>query len=267
MYDLGDIVTLGLTVKDATGTLANAGAVTCTITKPDATTGTGTVTNPGAGTYQATFTSTLPGRHTVLWQATGANAGVEYDEFDVRPAASTALLSLADARQSLNFLATTNDQELKLYIDAATDLIEQEVGPILPRTITETVHGWGSIALSYTPVLSVTSINGQLTGSWNIDPTDINVDPTTGIMRRVSRDTFYDDYYTVVYVAGRSTVVPERFRQAARDVITNLWRSQRGSNAAPGMGNADGDTLSTTNALTPQVMRDLKWDMKIAGIA
>ena len=71
-YDLGDVATLAVQIKDSTGTLANAGALAATITLPDGTTTTPTVSNPSTGNYQISYITTQLGRHGIRWVATGA---------------------------------------------------------------------------------------------------------------------------------------------------------------------------------------------------
>lgn len=82
-YDLGDIVELTATVRDAAGALADAGAMTCTIALPDATTTVVAHTNPSTGKYAATYTPTQLGPHLAVWQATGTNAGLFRTTFTV----------------------------------------------------------------------------------------------------------------------------------------------------------------------------------------
>ena len=74
VFDLGDVANLTVTVRTTAGVIANAGAVTCTITKPDGTTTTASVVNTTTGIYSAGFTPPTAGRHLVRWVATGANA-------------------------------------------------------------------------------------------------------------------------------------------------------------------------------------------------
>ena len=134
-YDLGDVVPLGITITDSTGANANASAVTCTITLPDGTTSTGSVTNPSTGLYNCDFSPSQTGRHAVRWVATGTNASAYTDEFTVRDYADLGLLGLDEVKSHLNISATdtTLDEELRRFIDAATDLAEQYLGQILGR--------------------------------------------------------------------------------------------------------------------------------------
>lgn len=82
-YDLGDVVTLTCEVRDAAGALADAGAITCTITLPDHSTTVATHTHPSTGTYTADYQPTQLGAHLVVWRATGSNAGLFRSTFTV----------------------------------------------------------------------------------------------------------------------------------------------------------------------------------------
>ena len=62
-YDLGDVATLAVQIKDSTGTLANAGALAATITLPDGTTTTPTVSNPSTGPVCRYRCHRLPPKH------------------------------------------------------------------------------------------------------------------------------------------------------------------------------------------------------------
>ncbi len=61
-YDLADVVTLAVAIRDNTGALANATAVTATITKPDGTTTAAAVANPSTGNYTTAYVPTAAGR-------------------------------------------------------------------------------------------------------------------------------------------------------------------------------------------------------------
>ncbi len=85
-YDLGDVIALAVAITDSTGAAANAGAVTCTITRPDASTVSPAVANPATGSYSVVYTAAASGRYSVAWTATGANASAFTDTFTVAKA-------------------------------------------------------------------------------------------------------------------------------------------------------------------------------------
>lgn len=80
-----------------------------------------------------------------------------------------SIVSLADTKAQLNFRPgyTTDDAELQGFIDAATAIVEDIAGVILPRTIVgETYDGGGhEIALRSVPVISITAITETVSGA------------------------------------------------------------------------------------------------------
>lgn len=226
MYDLNGNYLLATNVYAADGTtLQNASTVTCTITFQDGT----VVAGPTAASTSATGVYTFPavttqaGRYTVEWISTGPN-DARSDTYDVRTTASISLLSLTDARKALNFVKTLNNEELRDYLDATTRLIENYIGPVIPRTFTETIYGTSVMSLTNRPVTAVTSITGVMTGAWVIPSSNVVFDSVTGIVQLNTRFGFYDEY-TVVYTAGWG--MSDDIAQAARVTLQHLWNNQR----------------------------------------
>lgn len=267
VLDAGDIWSQPFYVKDTTGALANAGAVTATVTLPDNTTAAGvTVTNPSTGTYLVTYPTALTqlGRYAVYVQATGSNACAMSDTFDVR--AQTALLSMADARATLNYDAgdTSDDEEIRDYLDVATDLLERRVGPVIPRAVTEDIRLSGDgFVTSYPPVISITSLTAVQTLGIAYTAADFQALSTGKVVRKDGAWLLGGFWYTVVYQAGRQGTVPPRFLQACRLILTDLWDNQRPKGIRPGIGVDDsiinGDTWQNVYTL---IGRDV-----LAGIA
>jgi hypothetical protein len=247
-YDLGAIVPLGTTVRDASGALANAGNMQVTVTLPDNTTTTvPSVAPTSTGTYAYDYPTTLAGRHTVRWVATGVNAGAYVDVFDVREAAPALLFSLAAAKAKLDIPATStgSDEELREFIEATTAAVEFFVGPVARRTVQQVVRGdrdaW---VLHTTPVLAVTAITPLQTWQQAIDVSGLDVDTHTGILRRTDGLWFYSGDYRVTYTAGRA-IVPPNVSLAAKLILQHLWRTNYGaSRGLTGIGGGD-DFLAT----------------------
>lgn len=233
MYDLGDVVGLQVTILDASNNPADATTVVATILKPDGTTVQPTVNHPGVGIYTLTYTPTDPGRYEVDWNATGTNASSFTDVFDVRSGASTQLFSLADAKNMLNITSTNLDEEIRDYIFAVTDVIEGKIGAVIPRTVVEQVQSYGSaLAVSVTPVISVTSLTPVLVGGYPFTTVGLVVDSLSGIIRRADRGTFLGDVYLATYQAGRPGPIPAAISMAARIILKHLWQVQRGTGRA-----------------------------------
>jgi len=236
-YDIGDVVTLTCTVRDAGGALADAGAITCTITLPDGTTTSPTPAHPSTGTYTATGPVSLEGLHGVLWAATGTNASAYRDSFTVL-AAGTPLLSLADVKARLNITDTTNDEELRRIAAAATARLAAETHRTLAsvtQTATVDMTGLGRtiVTLPKPCWLSITSVTDD---GASVDADDWRLDETGQTLTRRNGATWMGE----VTVTGRAGVTGDDLaiaQQAALELTAHLWETQRvpmGRNSAPG---------------------------------
>lgn len=252
---MADLVPLTINIKDVSGVLANASMVTLIITMPDGNFATPSVTNPSAGVYLCDYQPTQPGLHMVRWVATGINTAGFSDAFDVRDATPPYIVSLVDAKQFLNISSTTNDEELRGFIESATQVVENVVGPVLIRPITEVHTRPGPVVtLTQPPVIALVSMTSilpsqMLTGGQAYDVTQLDLDPDTGIVRRLDgyplgrrRTGFPPSPLRVVYTAGRRTV-PASITMATRVIINALWETQRGHSEGtrprPGGGRAN----------------------------
>lgn len=150
-----------------------------------------------------------------------------------------ALVTLTDVKPHLNITAsrTVNDAELQGFIDAATAVIEEYVGPVLPRTVTQLVSPSGTTILAG-PVLSVTSV----TDAYGLPTTTYVLDSAAGVLTGTT-PTFYPtgtlqapSLAAITYTAGLASV-PPTVRLATCFVVADLWNSsQRGSVPAPANG-------------------------------
>lgn len=233
-FDLGDVVPLTVEIRDSAGALANAGAVALTITLPDGTTASPAVSNPSTGRYQVDYTPATAGRYSVRWVATGANACAHTDAFDVAEATPPLIVSLRDTKTHLNMslTTTTNDEELRGFVSAATDAVEFLIGPVVVRTYTEVIEGPRRVlTLAHTPVVSVTTIAPVVTGGTTYLASDVDVDTNTGVVRLLAGGTFSGGPWRVTYKAGR-TVIQGNIRLATLIIVQHMWRTQRGSQLA-----------------------------------
>jgi hypothetical protein len=240
-------------ITDDNGALINVTTVVATITLPDGTTATPAVTNPTTGTYKIAYTPTQSGRHTIRWVGTGTSTAtltlpvVFTDEFDVDEAAPSGIVSLAEAKAHLNMTSTTNDEELRRYIDAATDFIESRIGYVVRRTVVETVYPSGGVLFLTGPVISLTTMVAAYGYSGVYSVANYSIAPGSAVLPNYGSSSLYYGPVTVTYVAGRA-VVPALIRQAALDYIAWKWETQRGATPAPGMG---GEFEVTTPATVP----------------
>jgi len=264
-FALGADAVLTLYVTDSNGNAANATSVTCVITRPDGTTATGSVTNTATGTYSVTWATAAVGLHSAFWTATGTPTRTFEEVFSVQ-SLTPLPVSLTDVKAHLNITNSEYDQELIAFMDAATAAIEQRVGPMTRRTVTETHNGGVSgILLRQPPALEVTSAteNGATVAS-----TGYSLSTGGGVVTRVngfSRSTWTDGFnnVTVVYVAGR-TWIPADLRQAVLELTRHLWDTQRGT--MKGRRNGE-DYVAGTGYTFPNRVTELIAPYELPGLA
>jgi hypothetical protein len=231
-YNLGDVVPLSVTITDANGQPANAGAVAVSVTLPDGTTtASGSITPASTGIYNYDYPTVQAGRHSVRWLATGVNASAYTDMVDVAPADPGQIISLADTKTQLNITGTDHDGELADMIRSVTVVCERYVGAIVRRPYTETFSGGvPRLALTHVPVLSLTTVTES---GVTLTPADYRLVGASGVLSRVvgqQIQVWVDGIanVTVTYVAGRTAVEPH-VRQAALIMVQHMWETQRGT--------------------------------------
>lgn len=244
-YDLGDTVRLVGLCHNPAGVLTDAATAALTVTKPDGTTDTPNVPAPSpTGTYTVDYVPAQAGRHSYRFLFTGPNAAVA-DVFDVREASPGYIISLAEAKTQLKITGMTHDDALRRVIEATTRVVERHLDEVVAqRTITETVRatGRGTVVLSRSPVLSLTSmssLDGEVT--WTV--ADLDVDTVTGVVRAV-RGRHLCGLITAVYPAGYR-VIPANYLEAAEIIVQHLWETTRGVAGVPRVGGLD-DTTTVT---------------------
>jgi uncharacterized repeat protein (TIGR01451 family) len=267
-FDLGDVVALGITITNSSGTAQNATAVVCTVTLPDGTSATPSVTNSGAGLYDIAYTPTQSGRHVVRWVATGTNASAFTDEFTVRDLTTLPVISYDMALEHLNIpAASANQEEIRRFIDAAQDLAENYVGAVLGRrTITSENYDGNvdALRLRNPRAISVTSVyeNGAL-----LDSSQYQLDPTGQRLYRLTTSSLSAGSYgaygywasgvnsvLVTYVAG-FTVTPPAVQQGVLEILRHLWQTQRGvTNVMSRTGTGDDFYTGATYSLPRRAM-------------
>ena len=243
-YPNGQPVRIPVTVRDVNGNLADAGAVTVVVQKPDATQTSYTAAHDSTGQYHQDLPAApdLAQNGHYLWTATATapNAGVARGDFDVFDPWEPAVLPLQDAKDAVNIPAatTTYDNELQIYVDTITGMIEHLTGgPAATRTITGErceMRNWTQLTLRKRPVVTVTSITDEWSGA-SVSTADIVVDTNTGIVTRKGNLPFWfrGPWCLVTYTAGWGTSVPPAFNVAARIILTHIWETTRGPGMAP----------------------------------
>lgn len=287
--DLGDTYPASLTIKDPSGAYADGGGLpVLTITLPDGTTQVPTIQHPSAGQFYYDYVTTQSGRHTVNWsQPTPPNAGTFNDVFYVAAGDPSLIIGLSDARAGLQLAATdtVNDDDLRLFIQAATPIMEDLLGPIVPKARTETYDGgWTHIKLLHRPVLSVASVvesygstyERTLTAQNIFDGSTVtaygyDIDLDTGlIVRRVSGVAAAFPAgrrnVQVTYTAGRG-VLQGNHLLAARRVIRSLYQSEK-QGGRPSQGSPETPTYTPSGFAVAPIVIELCADaLRPPGIA
>lgn len=252
-YDLGDVVYMSWNTVNSSGTAVNPGTVALSVTLPDATTVSVTTTTSVTGTYTASYQPTQVGRHIIAWSATGTWPQAFSDIFEVRDIADIGIVGYDECLEYLNIpTASANENEIRRFIDAATDLAEAYVGQVLGRrTFTNELYDGANefIRLRNPKAISITSVyeNGAL-----VSPTAYSLDYTGQRLYRIGSGTLYAQnaygYWSqgfnniqVTYVSGYVNP-PMAAKQGVLEIIRHLWQTQRGSMNVLGR-NLGGDEL------------------------
>ncbi|MER6534686.1 hypothetical protein ABT215_12925 [Streptomyces sp900105755] len=231
MIDLGSVYQVAVDVVDASGAAVNPGSATLTIILPDGSTVSPAVPTPTTlGQVRVDYVTAQAGRH--VWRlVTSAPTTAYADVFDVQPEMPVGIVSLADARAQLNMRPseTGDDDELRVFIAAATGAVERSLGRVVVRrTVVERhqIIRASEVLLREVPVLSLTSAVAA-DGSMTWDTASLRVDTETGLLKVASGPLLTGDV-DFTYQAGEA-VVPEDYRLAGLIIIQHLWETQRGA--------------------------------------
>lgn len=190
--------------------------------------------------------------------------------------ATTDLLSAEEARQALQRGVQDADKAalLTATVSAISERLAEAAGPIVCGTITGELHDGGGTAiwLAKYPVYSVTTVveydyttAGTLTAETNASKpsSGYRVNLENGkVTRRSDNATAsfpagVDNVY-VTYIAGRFTAtstVEEKFKEAARVVLKNVWRMWENSVAT--VDGFESPMAHIPSFLTPNVAKSL----------
>lgn len=246
-YELGQTMTFVVQVVDDNGVDADLGGgnPTCTVTRPDGTTTTASVSKPSTGLYWGNLASTLSGRYRGVFTGTGTNSGKLpwTDVVDVWPADPRLIVSLADVKAELNHTLDVNDDELRLFIAATTEIVESLVGAVLARTEVQTFNGGKTGVLLDERATAITSVTVD-----GVATTDYVADLDSGIVYAGSSSsptcfTYGRQNVVVTYTTGGSSIAPSVI-SGARSIAAHLYASSQQSRRGRGRsGDGDGTTL------------------------
>ena len=277
-YDLGDKVYLTWNTVDSSGNAVNPGTVTLNITQPDGTTSSVSTATSTTGTYTASFLPTLAGRHILAWAATGSYPQAFSDIFEVRDINDIGIVGYDEVLEFLNIpAASANENEVRRFIDASTDLAETYVGQVLGRrTYTDELYDGGTefIRIRNPKAISITSVyeNGALVSSSNYV-----LDYTGQRLYRIGSGTLYATnsygYWTqgmnnikITYVAGYVNP-PMSAKQGVLEIIRHLWQTQRGAINVMSRTNSGDELYSTPTYSLPRRAMELLDPTSFPGMA
>ena len=239
-YDVGQRVRVDLSIVDETGAPANTTLVV-NVTRGDFTAYPApAITQDGLGAYHFSVDADRPGPW--VWEAVGTTPVVtaRTGQFFVR-SSGARLLSLAEGKKYLNkdLTVTVDDDEVLDLIDTATTLIEEIVGAIVPRNVTEVYPGgYRTIYLkqrarSITSVVEAQGVGQVVTLVADVPGVSAANDgylfvADTNAIRRTAGGSLqtFTGIVTVVYVAGRA-IVPPNFRTGAGELLSHVWRTSQ----------------------------------------
>lgn len=225
-------------IRDVNGALADAGTFIIDITNPDGTSVPPfAATHSATGTYSFDYTPGTPqaGRYLYVGTATGGTLGTLVrkfvDAWVMRPANPVTFIEFADAKAYLGEQSSLQDEEIRAYLEVASDIIEGIVGPVAIRTYTERVRaGTDRIRLFKKPITEVTSITSIRVPTFSYVSADLDVDSQYGHVFLLNGSAFINGPWTAVYKAGRTSISP-RHVQAVKEQLWHMWAIQRGQTA------------------------------------
>jgi hypothetical protein len=277
-YDLGDKVYLTWLTVDSTGAAVNPGTVTLSVTLPDGTSASVTTATATTGTYTASYLPTQVGRHVYAWTATGSWPQSYADVFEVRDVTDIGIVGYDEVLEYLNIpAASANENEVRRFIDAATDLAENYVGQVLGRkTYTSELYDGGNefLRLRNPKAISVASVyeNGALLNS-----NQYFIDPTGQRLYRLGSGTLYATnsygYWTagvnnvsVTYTAGYVNP-PMAAKQGVLEIIRHMWQTQRGAMNVMGRTQTGDELYGSSTYSLPRRAMELLDPASLPGMA
>jgi hypothetical protein len=153
-----------------------------------------------------------------------------------------ATLTLAEVKAALNITSGGDDAELQAVISAVDEGVNVMCGYSESTPFTETRRSTnGHIIVRRRPILSVTSITGQRYGALSV--AGIFFTEESSIIRSTYTGlTIEDDWYTVVYNAGRAST-SAAIKHGSQIIIQHQWQVRRGvspgGSRSPGQGGQD----------------------------
>ena len=228
-------VDLGAPVKAVWSGAPATGTIAVAVTRPDGT----TFPAPSVSSQPpitTTFTPDMAGRWLLRWTASAGGTGAYTDIIDVWPNDPRFIISLDDAKEALNMITTDQKQldDLRLYICAATPVIEDIVGPVVPRTVVQKIDGGADRIVLWDVPTAITSVteNGTTITDYYLDSqSGILYGGTSTVGRRFAQGR---GGMVVTYTVGMP-VIPQNVRLATRELVRHWWQFGKQAKRSPDM--------------------------------
>jgi hypothetical protein len=286
VYLIGNAVTISTTITVGSPPVnTDPSTITLVVTKPDGTFDTfnsGSLTHAGTGQYTYNYLPLTSGGYRYVWTTTvpaSASDGVFLVED-----ATTTVLTVAEAKLHLGQTGTTQyDTVIGDLIDTAVGVVEGIVGPLSPKTFSETYSGGSPvIILRHVPVLSVTSIveswgatnytltNEPVGGASDQYGYDIESPKSGQIVRRTVGGYPFPFFpgmgnIAITYVAGRTSVTPKQKLAVVRQ-LRLLWADYQSGRTAKG-NSPQQRAAGPFPSIDPGIYDLLQEDAMVPGIA
>jgi Phage gp6-like head-tail connector protein len=228
--DLDSVVVLSTEARDTAGDPVATATATLTVTAPDGTATAPAVTPDGNGGFSATLTADQPGLWTFRWSSPDSvSLTVSAGQVSVADPERVLIAGLDEFKKQLDIDPDdySQDGELRLYLEAATNQVEWLIGPVTPTVFIERHSSWDLISLDHQPVIDVVSVTAVVDGVL----TSTALDPGLYFGNQYGGIRLFQGYeqqdYEIEYVAGYTDIRAD-MKLAGLIIAQHLWQIQNG---------------------------------------
>lgn len=144
-----------------------------------------------------------------------------------------SILELLEVKNALKITTSEYDTELAAVLAGVEEGVNVMCGFSESTAFTEKRQSVnGHIIVRQRPILSITSVTGQRYGALTVGNLFF-ADETSIIRPTYGSPYIADDWYTVVYNAGRAAV-PAAIKHGTQVIVQHQWQVRRGPSARPG---------------------------------
>lgn len=143
--------------------------------------------------------------------------------------AATDVISLDEAMTAISMTGpgAQHGEQVSLFVSAVSELLDDLCGPIVIRTVTETIYTSGTSArLSQWPIDSITEITEAGTAVTASEAGGYVAQNGLLVRHSSGLPTYWDGTIVATYEAGRfatTATVAAKFKLAAQEIIAREW--------------------------------------------